>query len=530
MNKKSLAIKLVTVLVVAVVVYSVFWFFKMGQLEKRVNKFVTDNAAHISMGEVSVSGFPFSQKISIRDFKFSIPTPVLDKRQVVVKHLEAVAGIFSSEFVVTLPEGVYVQDQEGVSSQVHFNSQPQITVAIDEGRIVKLSYKDSGYRIMDDKQNLIYAAGSSTVNIDSAMADGDKVVSKINATVSDIENFSVLDIYKNSVEKDIVNGLKTGEIVVGNSAPALIPTQVDAAATAAPAPIVAAPTPVGTPAPVAAPAPAAAPAPVAAPAPAAMPAPVPAPAMIVTPSPAPAMAPAPIAAPAPVNPTPATAPNPVPATKTVTTSVPSSASGDVVQTAAPVVASTTMAPIVDAAQAVAVKSNFVLNAEYILAPNHIETQPILDPTKIQDAPLQYTKSLKINNLTFSNALYTISVNGEMTALPDDSMPSGGLSIKVENIDNLTKQMVDGFNNIIEMAKPAPMSPVADLTSSNSNVSHDSYSDFLKRVTPNLNRIVKEIAMKNAVSKDNVAQFDVRREKNLDFLINETPLREVLGKF
>jgi hypothetical protein len=33
-----------------------------------------------------------------------------------------------------------------------------------------------------------------------------------------------------------------------------------------------------------------------------------------------------------------------------------------------------------------------------------------------------------------------------------------------------------------------------------------------------------------VSKDNVAQFDVRREKNLDFLVNETPMREVLGKF
>jgi len=525
MNKKSLAIKLVTVLVVAVVVYSVFWFFKLGQLEKRVNKFVTDNAAHISMGEVAVSGFPFTQKISIKDFKFSVPTPVLDKRQVVVKHLEAVAGIFSSEFVVTLPEGVYVQDHEGMIAQVNFTSQPEITVAIDEGRIVKLNYKDSGYRIMDEKQNLIYAAASTVVNIDSVMGDGEKVVSKINATVNDIENFSVLDIYKNSVEKDIVNGLKTGEIVIGN---ALISAQLDAAQAAnAVAPVAtapgAAPAPAVVPTAAAMPNPAVASAPIATPA-----APMPA----VVPASAPSIAAAPTAMPAPMAPThaPAAADAPAPATTKVINAVPSSAPNDATQSAAATTATATVAPVSDAVAEMAPKSNFVLNAEYILAPNHIETQPILDPTKIQDAPVQYTKSLRVNNMTFSNALYTITINGEMTALPDDSMPSGGLSIKVENIDNLTKQMVDGFNNIIDMAKPAPMSPVADLTSSNSNVSHDAYSDSLKRISVNLNRIVKEIASKNAVSKDNLAQFDVRREKNLDFLVNETPLREVLGKF
>lgn len=465
---KGLIIKLVTVLVVAVVVYSVFWFFKLGQLEKKVNKFATDNAAHVSVGEIAVSGFPLSQKITIKDFKFSIPTPALDKRQVLVKQLEASAGMFSSEFVVTITEA-YVQDAEGMLARIEFNSAPKIMASIDEGRIVKLTYSDSGYRIADDKQNLIYAASSSNVNIE-AVTEGEKVVTKISATVNDIENFAVLDIYKNSVEKSIMNGLKTGEIVIGNAATALIPAQLDAAQN--PVASVSALTSV-------------APTPMAA-------APVPTAPVAVAPAPAPVAS--------------TNLPNPVAPAPTENVDA-------ATQTPA-VVPSATL------------KSNFSLNAEYVLAPSHVEAQPILDPTKIQDAPMQYTKTLKIINLSFSNSLYTITANGEMTALADDSMPSGALSIKVENIDNVTKQFVDGFN---EMANK-PQAVQANPTQAEAPANLDVYNDFLRRISANLGNIVKEISAKNAVSKDNVAQFDVRREKNLDFLVNETPMREVLGKF
>jgi hypothetical protein len=43
-------------------------------------------------------------------------------------------------------------------------------------------------------------------------------------------------------------------------------------------------------------------------------------------------------------------------------------------------------------------------------------------------------------------------------------------------------------------------------------------------------VTKELTSKNPLSKDDVAVFDIRREKNIEFLINETPMREILGKF
>ena len=57
-----------------------------------------------------------------------------------------------------------------------------------------------------------------------------------------------------------------------------------------------------------------------------------------------------------------------------------------------------------------------------------------------------------------------------------------------------------------------------------------YDIFLNNISEKLSDVSNEIASKNSVSKDDVAQFDVRREKNLEFLINEVPVREIIGKF
>jgi hypothetical protein len=43
-------------------------------------------------------------------------------------------------------------------------------------------------------------------------------------------------------------------------------------------------------------------------------------------------------------------------------------------------------------------------------------------------------------------------------------------------------------------------------------------------------VSREISAKNPVTKENIAQFDVRREKNLDYIVNEISIHEILGKF
>lgn len=467
---KNIVVKLVILIVVAALVYSVFWFFKVGQVEKQISNFISENSTHISSGEIAVSGFPLAQKVTIKDLKFTIPSPLLNKRQAIVKSLEAQAGIFSSDFKVVITEGVTVQDIDGVSANVEFSKEPDIAISINDGRISKFSYQDSGYRILDAEKNVIYAATSSNVMLESTAADDDKITTKITANIKDIEGFDVSDVYKNVFEKKIMEGIKTGEVVLGNTPvdTSLAPTD-PAAAPLAPDAVVAAPA-------------------------------------MVPSAPIPASA-------APMD---------------AAVAVPTPASPD----AAALVDPAKTQEIAAAVQNNLVKSNFIMDIEYVLTPNKSDQQAQIptDPTQIQELPVQYSKAIKVTNVEFSNPLYKILINGEMNSFADDNMPSGSLAIKVEKIDSLIGYMSVVFNQMTEQKTPATSEVQAVDLVGNGNSTDDSYHSFLKKVSANLSPVAKELAGKNAVSKEEIAEFDIRREKNLEFLINETPLREILGKF
>jgi len=456
-------IKFVILLVVVSVVYSVFWFFKAGQLHKQVEAFVGQNSNYVSVGEVAVSGFPLAQKVTIKDLKFTVPGSLLSKRQTIVKHLEAKAGVFSSDFTVTLPEPVVVQDSDNNSANVEFSKEPEITVSISDGRIAKFNYQDFGYRINDAEKNTIYAASSSTILVETSVGAEDALTTKFTANIKDIEGFDVVDIYKNVFEKKITEGLKTGEIILGNSVVA-DPSAVVAVDPAA-APVVAA----------------------------------------------------------------------VPAVNAAAVA----AVFDPAAVAAPVDPAVAVANPAETLAAAAtdnnlVKSNFSVEIEYSLMPNKDEQKAQIptDPTQIQEVPVQHNKSIKITNLEFSNPLYKINITSDkVEMLSDDNMPSGALAIKVEKIDNLINQLVLHLGKMTEQKAPIASTEVQSVDlAGNGTLSEDAYQNFLKKFSTGLAAVSKEVAAKNPVSTGDIAEFDVRREKNLEFLINETSVREILGKF
>ena len=118
---KNILTKIVVVLLVLVLIHSVFWFFKTGQLEKNIENFVAENGANVTIGKVSVSGYPFSQNLTIEDLKFLIPNSALNKNKIIVKKAEISAGIFENNYNLVAIEGVTIQDLEGKIKNVEFN-------------------------------------------------------------------------------------------------------------------------------------------------------------------------------------------------------------------------------------------------------------------------------------------------------------------------------------------------------------------------------------------------------------------------
>lgn len=461
--KQNIIIKLVILLVIAVLVYSAFWFFTVNQVEKRVNNFISENIANASSGEISVSGFPLTQKITIKNLKLTIPNPALNKNQIVIKTLEAKCGIFDSKFKITLPNGVSLQDMAGAVKKVEFKKTPKITIELSKGKISEFNYDDSGYIIKDKDNNILNSTGPSTIKISSKFGDDQKITTKISAKVANIEGFDLTNIYKNVFEKKIIKGLKTGELALSapientkpqdeitdemaldnaddydnynkildeNNLDAVAdenfyddPQQIDV-------PYVAAN----------------------------------------------------LNDPAPAQPQEDVIDNQTSnqeqpynqdnlinneqnladTSSELPNDISDEFSDEVSDNQNPNIVNDNLESAIsqnsDEKQLPITPSDFVLEAKYILSPinNDKQAQIPTDPTKVQEIPLQYSKLIKITTLEFTNPQFKIIINGEINSAIDDNKLFGSVSIKVENITDFTQYVINQIDNIAQSFAPPPL--------------------------------------------------------------------------
>ena len=504
--KKSLIIKLSIVLVVLVLSYCVFWFFKAGQSEKQINKFIADNSSYISAGEIAFSGFPVAQKIVISDLKITVPVNLIAKRQIVIKQLQANSGIFSNDFIVNFTDVVKVQDLDnsGDLFDVEFaGGQPEILVSLQDGAISRFQYNDMGFKVLDAEKNVVNASAGTSILSENSVDESDKRINKINISFKDLEGYTVIDFYKNLLEKKVIEGIKTEEIKVNVNPVATIDPNLQQ-----------------------------------------MPPISPDQAGIVQPNMAPVVDPtqAPIATNQPSMIPPADGNAAVAQAiadqngGSVQPPIPSDAGrGAQAPTANidPNNPQQALAPDAIVESEIS-KHNVVIDVILTLTPSVKQEQGEAvptDPTQVQELPVQYVQNIKINNVELSNASYKINITGDAISASDDNYPSGGITVKVEKIANLITHLKDQFKQLSQSKKPTVPSNGVDLTSEQAQQSQiQNYDIFLNNISEKLSDVSNEIASKNSVSKDNVAQFDVRREKNLEFLINEVPVREIIGKF
>lgn len=136
-------------------------------------------------------------------------------------------------------------------------------------------------------------------------------------------------------------------------------------------------------------------------------------------------------------------------------------------------------------------------------------------------------AFKINKIVIKNSLYTISIKGKVNSFQDDVLPSGYLTVSIENIENLIGLAKGEIAGIVESDESLIHS--FDASYGESEVSADSYRQFLQKVSEDLSVVVPELAARNPLTTEQSATFDVGREKNLDFVINEVSIQEILGK-
>jgi len=597
MTKKSVIIKTAITLIVLAVCYAMFWFFKVGQLEKRITRFIGDNNVYLSSGEISVKGFPLSQNVTIKDLKFRIPNKILSKNQVIVKEFKAQSSIFSNNFTVSLGNEITLEDENGNLLPISFNQQPKISISLNKSKSVTLDYQDSGYQILDLNKENLYSAQSSVVKIIASPQSDGKISVKVSTSIKEINGYDIVDLYKNLLEQSIIKGIETEKIKIGSSFSNVANPTINQNELSLEIPNATTENLQSN--------------------------------LVVE-----------------ANKIEATnntqqsqdiqASNNEPASEIAqdSTNIAPAIIGNADQNSQPNTADNTIKDIENLVQMIPaseIRSSLVMDIEYILIPNKDKQsqQTEFDPMKIQDLPMQYSKDVKVNSIIFANAAYTLNISGSLSFVQDDSMPFGSLAIRVEQLDNLLKYFKEYLSTTLKykgydtaeslsseilpqlantqlqnpndttvtaeqlnatsaIAKPAqpnvatpnevsdknkiavtaensaPSNMVAENKNAQQNqvnnevvsnqeqlvqnqinnalevqtmeskpqqqVMLDPYDNFLKEIHNRIDFVLKELALKNPNSNPGIAEFNLTRQKNLEFLVNDTPISEILGKF
>jgi len=195
MTRKIIS-QLIIILITLFTAMSIFWFLKTSAVKKQALALISASDGKASAVSVSVSGFPFKQKLVIEDLKFRLATnlpqnPLIlsaNKYQITIKRLEAASSILSGNFTVNNIADVSIQDENGVTRALQLNIPPQASFSIIGGELIRLSYQDSGYKILDEGKNILFENGSSSINFESAIIDN-KYHNKVRVEFKDVGMF-----------------------------------------------------------------------------------------------------------------------------------------------------------------------------------------------------------------------------------------------------------------------------------------------------------------------------------------------------
>lgn len=184
------------------------------------------------------------------------------------------------------------------------------------------------------------------------------------------------------------------------------------------------------------------------------------------------------------------------------------------------------------------KSNLLISAIVNVAPNEggkvtnslpDDQMAALPPqyrAQFQNQPAPYIWDIDLKNWESSNSEYKILINGKLATFPDEEIPSGLLNVKIENIDNFIKAIVD---NITKASEVMEKSNNAKLKKHQGLAAANAASQIALQMADRTAIVLKDLATKNPLSSGSSSVFEIKRDKKSDVIINKTSPDEILAK-
>jgi hypothetical protein len=515
-NKNS-AIKIAIAIILLAIIYIGIWFFQASKIEQIANQYLKNHSETINAESVSVSGFPLRKKLEIVNLKVSLTNKFnkkdllqQEKHYILIKKIDAISGVFSSDFEVAFDEDITLVEsinaKDNAIFSISFNAVPKASFKVDQGYITNFEYQDQGFKIKDSIKNDALEAKSNNIKITVAKEEEkDRVKITLNSSSINAPLFS--KIFKENIitsfignENNIINLKNIGPVATADilNTPAGEAVKADTLAVKE---------------------------------------------------------------------------NNVTVAQDQQAFIsPANNLGNVAGSGNRNIDD--MAKITQEINQVPLESSLIIDLDLELANSKEVMLPVppvanSNDSKANDKANDSAKAHKviINKMELKNSQFTFNLNGQVQLASDDTKPFGSVTLKLENFSNVKNIVANIFgiasnqnsqSNIFQESAPIkpdsanPNSVNPDSLNPQQNIESKiaTSPEAIKTNTATeepktladpqvenpiftaisiLFAAIEENAKKNPLTHENLLVFDITREKNIEFIINETPTREILGK-
>lgn len=457
MNKNLLIKSGAALIVISSLSYTAFWFFKASQIKEQVTTLVTSNGSNASLGEVKVSGFPLTYKATVKDIKFSSLNEA-NKGSLIVKNIDIQGGVFSSDFVVKTSEPINIEYLDGVSNSddmsivIDFNADAKISFSSLDNKTSQFNYKSSGHKIsfLDKEKKVAFISESKNPETLFIISDNSQYKhSEAESKILDKDNNVIFSAASSFI--DAVWSIDKDKKIT---------SQISA------------------------------------------------------------------------NIKDFTYSESLNLSKSFKDKIPFNGEANIANLDVAVAkdANSDIQPTVASEANIAAeknisedKNNFAISVKFTLTPNNGEVVNLLPAEQMekmppelraqfQKKPAPYLVSVNLESFEFFNPLYKISVNGAISTFSDDDLPSGSLSIKIDNylIKLLSDSMTKATPNPLQMANQDPFSAPTGIAK--------------------IISAIQKLASANPLTKDDSLVFDIKRDKGApDALVNNISFLQFMAE-
>ena len=201
------------ILAIFLILYSTFWYYKANSIKSDIYNIINKNQ-NLSVNNVAISGYFSDKKVTISGLTISLPQKIT-AGNIIIGKLQLKYSSEDEKFKLVEIKNINFRHFDGAISNITPNKDIDMKLTLLNRGSYQLNYKDNGHKLSTSISDKVKSIDSLILNI-AHNVNGSEVLTNIRLNISN-NLVNLLNIYKNSLADYLIKNIENNELTISNN-------------------------------------------------------------------------------------------------------------------------------------------------------------------------------------------------------------------------------------------------------------------------------------------------------------------------